>query len=85
MLNARIRISNGPPPGDFDPVSSLEKFMETKMRRTVQSKRKQYKKRTKEKQVETLMDIEYTEDDQSSDSDDEPIDTAFDNAMEYEE
>ena len=57
LLNASIRICNGPPPGSFDPTSSLKKFMEIKNRRPNQKKRTPYKPRIKEKQVETLMDI----------------------------
>ena len=41
LPNASIRICNGPAPGDFEPARSLEKFIDTKLRRTVQSKRKQ--------------------------------------------
>ena len=92
LLNATIRICNGPSPENFDPTSALSKFMETKDRRTKQSKRMAYKARVKNARVDTLMDMLDSKDDTDNeddhgdavDSDDEEIDTTFEDAVEYE-
>ena len=90
LLNASIRICNGPPPDSFDPTSSLKKFMEIKNRRPKQRKRAPYKPRRKEKQVETLMDIlsdeeDMEEEDEEEEHSDGDIDTTFDDVIDYEE
>ena len=92
LLNATIRICNGPSPETFDPTPALSKFMETKDRRPNQSQRKVYKPRVKKTRVETLMDIVDCEDEENEgdqgdavdSDDDEDIDTMFDDVIEYE-
>ena len=87
LLNASIRICNGPPPDSFDPTSSLKKFMEIKNRRPKQKKRAPYKPRNKEDQVETLMDIVSEEDmgeDEEEHSDEDVDDVTFEDVIDYE-
>ena len=91
LLNASIRICNGPPPGEFKPDSALEHFFETKFRRPIQKQRRAYRPRKSEKQVETLMDIESdveeneTEGGDIDDNEGEAIDTTFDNALDWDD
>ena len=88
LLNASIRICNGPPPEAFDPASSLKKFMQIKDRRPKQKKRAPYKPRRTEKQVEILMDIlseeEEDTENEEHDSDDDVIDTTFDDTLDWD-
>ena len=89
LLTAIIRICHGPSPEEFDATSALNKFMETKDRRTMQNQRKKYKPREKHSRVDTLMDID--SDDEESDEDvgnvsdnDQEIDVTFDEVVDYE-
>ena len=56
LLNASIRICNGPSPDAFDSGPSLEKFLSSKERRIHQKKRGNYKPKPKETRIDTLMD-----------------------------
>ena len=73
LLNATIRIWNGPPPDQIEPSSSLSKFMVTRDHQTNQKKRGKYKTNEKCKRVDTLVDVDTDSETESSDGKDKNI------------